>query len=157
MPKYSQRSLKHLAEAHPDMQAIMTEAIKIFDCTIIDGGRTLEEQTKNVEKGFSKTMNSKHLLDPESGYALAVDVMPWPLAWAAIERGIKAMKEVDPKMETARAYILVGVIAGIAHMKGIPIRQGADWDGDENLAEHSFIDLPHVELVRPRQVSPKPR
>lgn len=154
MPSFSQESLKHIREAHPDLQEIVAEAIKIMDFKVIDGARTVEEQRKNVEKGVSKTMNSKHL--PQAGgWSHALDLMPYPIKWAEVERGLNAVKKVDSNMEIARCYILIGLLAGIAHMKGIKIRQGADWDGDENLGEHSFIDLPHIELVNPRPAEPR--
>ena len=148
MPAFGERSKQHLAEADPDLQRIANELIQIIDVTVVDARRTMAEQIKNVEKGVSKTLESRHLPNAITGLSDALDMMPYPLAWAAIERGLRAMKEADPAMETARAYIMVGMVAGIAHMLKIKIRQGADWDGDENLAEHSFIDLPHVELVK---------
>ena len=42
------------------------------------------------------------------------------------------------------AYRLPG---GVAAVMGIPIRCGADWDGDHNLRDQTFNDLPHIELL----------
>jgi peptidoglycan LD-endopeptidase CwlK len=30
---------------------------------------------------------------------------------------------------------------------GIEIRWGGDWDGDGDLSDHKFNDLPHFELI----------
>lgn len=42
----------------------------------IDTLRTLAEQQNNVKRGFSKTMDSRHLPQPDCGKAHAWDVVP---------------------------------------------------------------------------------
>ena len=44
---------------------------------IITTGRTLEEQRKALENGFSSTMNGKHLPQPPEGKSKAIDVCPY--------------------------------------------------------------------------------
>lgn len=141
MPRFGAESRAHLAEAKPPLQEIYNEAIKHWDCKILDVRRTLEEQRKNVAKGVSKTMASKHL------DGSAVDAMPYPVDWDAIERGINAVKRIDGGMQVLEAYMFQGFIAGIAAAKGIKIRQGVDWDTDREFSDHTFLDLPHTELV----------
>ena len=39
-----------------------------------------------------------------------------------------------------------GFVKGIALMLGIPIRWGGDWNGNNDLKDNNFDDLPHFEL-----------
>jgi peptidoglycan L-alanyl-D-glutamate endopeptidase CwlK len=148
MPRFGAASRAHLQGVHPDLVRLFEAVVAHYDCTITDGVRTVEEQRKNVAKGVSKTMASKHL--PQSdGLGHALDVMPYPHPpWPAIQRGLDAMRRADPEMGVARCYHFIGFVMGMAAAKGIPIRQGADWDSDELFHDHSFIDLPHFELDR---------
>ena len=58
----------------PELQARCAER-KVF-AYVIDTLRTLAEQEVNVRRGFSKTMNSRHLPQPVCGKAHAFDVVP---------------------------------------------------------------------------------
>ncbi len=145
MPNFSAKGKTILEELHPDLVDIFSEVIKIWDCQLIDGARSLDEQIKNVARGVSKTMESKHLPGLD-GKSHAVDVMPYPFDWDKIERGLRAIKQADATMQIAEVYMFVGFVKGVAHMKGIPLRQGADWNGNNQLEDHTFIDLPHHEL-----------
>ncbi len=80
MPSFGAESASHLTELHPNLKKVLNEVIKHWDCQIIDGKRTLAEQVKNVAKGVSKTMESKHLPGAD-GLGHAVDVMPYPYDW----------------------------------------------------------------------------
>ncbi len=39
MPEFSNTSKARLATCHPDIQEVMNEVIKYFDCTILEGYR----------------------------------------------------------------------------------------------------------------------
>ena len=39
-----------------------------------------------------------------------------------------------------------GLVTGLAKQKGIPLRWGGDWDGDNNFKDNRFDDLVHFEL-----------
>lgn len=146
MPKFGIESLSHLAECHPDLQRLFEKVVEGWDCKIIDGARTLQEQEKNVAKGVSKTMDSKHLPQAD-GKSHAVDAMPYPLpSWRLLDKSLDAIKRVDPTLQICRSYAFVGFVAGVAHAMGIQIRQGVDWDSDRDFGDHSFIDLPHTEV-----------
>lgn len=140
MPNFGAASRSHLAEVHPDLQRLFNFVIKHWDCSIIDGRRTIEEQRKNVAKGVSKTMRSKHL------EGRAVDAMPYPFDWGKIERGLQALKRADGGMEIAEVYMFQGFVAGVAAALGINIRQGADWNSNRQFEDQTFHDLPHTEL-----------
>ena len=128
MPSFSQSSLDKLASCHPDLQKLFNEVIKHYDCTIIEGYRSAEDQLKAFNAGKSKIkVSGKHNQKP----SLAVDVAPWPINWAARER----------------FYHFAGFVRGIAATLGIAIRWGGDWDSDFVLNDQTFYDLPHFELL----------
>ena len=127
--KYSNASQTKLATTHPDIQKVFNEAIKYVDITIIEGIRTLETQQEYVRTGRSKTLNSKHLEQPD-GYSHAVDAMACPISWDDWKRN---------------AYFS-GFIIGLAKSMGINLVSGIDWDSDFNIKEHRFLDAPHFQL-----------
>jgi len=128
VPKFGRRSKKNLSEAHPLLQELFEEAIKHYDCSIIEGNRSQEEQDRLYHAGKSKLKypQSKHNKTP----SLAVDVVPYPVDWN----------------DTKRFYHFGGLVVGIAAAMGIDIRWGGNWDGDNEFNDQSFHDLPHFEL-----------
>ena len=131
MYKFSKSSEEKLKQLHPDLQRLLREVIKHKDFTVIEGARTLERQKELLRTGKSKTLNSKHI--PQSdGYSHAVDIIHYPIDWNDFNKN----------------YMFVGFVRGIAASMGIKIRCGADWDGDFNIKDQSFHDLPHIELVK---------
>lgn len=135
MPKFSSSSMERLLSAHPDLQRLFLEVIKRYDCTVLEGIRTMERQRELVRTGKSKTLASKHL----KGWA--VDVVPCnPIDWSA--QGQERMRHF--------AGFVFGVAAGIGMIDRL--RWGGDWDGDamtrgDGLRDQSFMDLPHFELT----------
>lgn len=141
MPKFSDQSEARLSTCHEKLRALFREVIKEFDCTVLEGKRSEEQQKKNVAKGVSKTLNSKHVY-PLGSPALAVDVAPYPLKWPN-KHSPTYVKDV------AMFYCFGGYVMGVADKMGIKIRWGGDWDGDWALIDQVFDDLPHFELVEP--------
>ena len=129
MYKYGAASLERRATLHPDLQRLLDEVLKYFDFTIICGHRDMAAQNKAFVEGKSKARwpESKHNTYPSQ----AVDVMPYPIDWE----------------DTRRIYMFVGIVRGIAATMNIPIRVGADWDGDMEVKDQNFHDLPHFELI----------
>lgn len=127
--KFGDRSKKNLSEAHPLLQELFNEVIKVCDCAVIEGHRPKEEQDKAFHAGKSKLKwpDSKHNRTP----SLAVDVVPWPVDWKDLNR----------------FYYFGGLVKGIAAQLDIEIRWGGDWDSDNTFKDQSFHDLPHFELV----------
>ena len=127
MPTFGQRSLTNLHTAHPDLQKVCNEAIKLYDFSVICGHRDKAKQDKAVRNGKSKTPfpKSKHNSLP----SLAVDLAPYPIDWN----------------DTSRFYFLAGVMMGCAEKVGVKLRWGGDWNGDGDFKER-FRDLPHFEL-----------
>lgn len=129
MPALSRASIDKLNTCHPDLQRLIAEAAKNFDLTVVYGFRSKEEQDKAFLEGRSKVQypNSKHNSSPSR----AVDVAPYPIDWNDVRR----------------FYYLIGYIRGIADKLGINIRVGADWNGNGEIKDQNFHDLPHIELV----------
>ena len=127
--KFGPASRGRLNTVHPLLVEICEEAIKHIDFSVICGHRTEEAQKQAVLDKASKVNypNSKHNSLP----SMAVDIAPYPIDWN----------------NTTRFAHLIGLVRGIAAMKGIKIRTGSDWDSDGDITDHKFMDWPHVELV----------
>ncbi len=156
---YGATSLQRLATAHPDLQALMKKVGEKFPNTILEGERTEEQQRKNVEKGVSQTMNSKHVRSPAEAVDAAPDPLSWPQAAKLLnrietvaglmsdEQGAEIMSLVEGYVrEVARWYYFGGYVLGVASEEDVDIRWGGDWDGDRSLEDQTFHDLPHFEV-----------
>lgn len=145
MPSFGQKSKDKLATAHPKLQLVMNEAIKVTDFTVLYGNRSIEEQFELFKKGRElqadgtwkkvgatvteldgKIKKSKHNYSP----SLAVDIAPYPIDWNNIQR-FKDMAKV---------------VLQCAKNLNIKVVWGADWDMDGDIEEHKFKDFPHFEL-----------
>ena len=75
----SNRSKGKLEGVHPDMVAVVERAIELtkVDFGVTYGVRTVAEQEKLVASGRSQTMKSKHLVQEDTGYSHAVDVVAY--------------------------------------------------------------------------------
>lgn len=133
MPSFGKKSKEKLDTCHPDIVRVMERAIKIYDFTVLEGVRTPERQKELVDKGMSKTLNSKHLPDSD-GLSRAIDIAPYPVDWSN-----------DPK-NLARFYFLAGVVMACAAEEGVKLRWGGNWDGDQDFTDNPFFDGPHFEL-----------
>lgn len=133
MPQFGNASKKRLATCDPRIVEVLEEVIKHFDCSVLEGVRSKEDQNEYYRTGRSKVMwpHSKHNVLVEGQLSRAVDVAPYPIDWN----------------DTDRFYYFAGFVVGIAASKGIKLRFGGDWDGDRDLKDQTFNDLPHFELV----------
>lgn len=129
MNKFSAKSEERLATCHPDLQKIFNTVIKTYDCTVVCGHRSKDEQDEAVRTGNSKVSwpNSKHNSLPSK----AVDVVPFPVDWN----------------DTSRFYHFAGYVLAVANLMGVKLRWGGDWNGDLKFRDEKFKDLPHFELV----------
>ncbi|MFP3947142.1 MAG: hypothetical protein ACLFWG_00295 [Longimicrobiales bacterium] len=157
--RYGSNSRAELEEAHPELALLFEKLIQFFDVSILEAGRDPRQQVRNVRRGASRTMDSRHIprdgegrYDPEE-HAQAVDAAPYPVRWPR-------MPEVSPELRRAirgyakdagRFYYMHGALAALAHENGVEIRHGVDWDMDDEFHDQSFDDLPHVELAVPRR------
>lgn len=137
MASFGQKSKDKLSTAHPKLQLVMNEAIKVFDFTVLYGNRSVEEQFELFKKGRElqsdgtwkkvgstvtnldgKTKKSNHNYSPSR----AVDIAPYPINWEDEKR----FKE------------LADIVKQCAKNLNIKIIWGGDWI--------SFKDTPHFEL-----------
>ncbi|MBY5849783.1 M15 family metallopeptidase [Rhizobium leguminosarum] len=118
-------SLVKLMAVHPDLVRVVKRAalMSSIDFTVMEGTRTVAQQKKNVAKGVSSTMNSRHI-PGKDGLAKAVDLVPlvggvasWD--WAVYNKFAPIVKEA-------------------ARLENVPIEWGGDWK--------TFKDGPHFQL-----------
>ena len=137
MPVFSEHSKKLLSEAHPVLQQLMNLVIEYKDIKIVAGKRSVQQQRLNVQKGVSKTMNSRHISRKGEDFCRAVDVQPYPRP----KNGRDLREELT---------LLAGMVYGLAIAQGIEVsRSGLRWGGDWNcnlkVEDNSFDDLFHFE------------
>jgi len=130
VPSYSKKSKAILATCDERIQRVFNEVIKHFDCTITCGHRTKEEQDALYYATPRRTQvmwpNGKHNTKPSQ----AIDAVPCPVDWDDRER----------------FTYFAGFVVATALSMGIRLRWGGDWDGDTELDDNKFDDLPHFEL-----------
>ena len=121
MYSFGINSLKHRSTCHPDLQAILDRAIKMYDFSIIWGHRNKQQQNKACADGYSELMwqTSKHNKHPSEAF----DIVPYP-------NGFDNSDEEFYKMAT---YVL----AEASHLQ-IPLRWGGHWK--------TIKDMAHFEL-----------
>jgi len=139
----SARSQARLEGVHPDLKRVVERAIlkSDQDFTVLEGVRTPQRQRQLYAQGRTRpgpkvtwTLNSRHFINPATGYGHAVDLAPYPIDWEGPTR--------FPKFDAiSRAMFAASKELGIA------IRWGADWDRDGKPRERGETDSPHFELA----------
>ena len=127
MPHFGKTSLNRLEGVDSRLVAGCVEVVtNHWDCSVIYGVRSKQEQQKLFDEGLSKTLNSRHL----TGHA--VDLAPYPIDWS----------------DTSRFYYFGGRVMAVARMMNITLRWGGTWDMDYALDDQKFMDLLHFEIPR---------
>ena len=124
MPKFSKKSLRQLDTCDPLLQYLFKEVVKHFDCSVIEGKRSLEDQELLLKEGATKTLKSAHLTGK------AIDVYPYPVDFE----------------DRDRWHYFGGFVLGTARQFGIDVIWGGDWDNDTKTKDNTFDDLMHFEL-----------
>lgn len=124
MPRFSRKSLRELETCDPMLQYLFKEVVKHFDCSVIEGKRSLEDQQELLNEGATKTLDSAHLT------GRAVDVYPYPVDFE----------------DRDRWHYFGGYVLGTAKQFGIDVIWGGDWDNDTKTKDNTFDDLMHFEL-----------
>lgn len=145
MASFGAASRANLVGVAEPLVKIANGVVGFWDSSVTDGVRTIEEQRKNVARGASKTMDSKHLPQAD-GKSHAIDFVPFPVNWDAIEKGFQAIRHVTGGMEVAEMYAFAGFVDGYAAALGYNLRSGYDWNTNRQFEDQSFLDLPHHEL-----------
>jgi len=118
----SQKSLRRLEGVNAALVQVVKRAIQItpIDFIVVEGLRTKERQAYLVEKGASKTMNSRHLTGDAVDLAPIVDnKVPWD--WKHFHPLAEAVKQAAKEVK-------------------VEVEWGGEWEG--------FPDAPHWELPR---------
>lgn len=132
MPTFGRSSESQLITCDPRLQAVLREAIKYVDFSIIEGHRGKAAQ----EAAFAKGLTQLHY--PHGNHnklpSLAADCAPYPVDWS------------DRSVALARFAFMGGIIRVCSIQLGIPVRFGWDWNRNLDPRDESFLDWPHVEL-----------
>lgn len=138
MPAFSAKSRAALATCDSRLQRVLNEVVKHFDCTVLEGHRSVARQQALYAQGRTtpgpvvtqidgvRTKGTHNYLPSR-----AVDVVPYPIDWA----------------DTQRMHYFAGFVVGTAASMGVTLRWGGDWDRDTQTADERFRDLPHFEVV----------
>ena len=159
MPKFSTRSKNRLGTIHRDLHILFGEyVIKYFDCTVLYGLRSPEEQFELYKKGRKEVddkwlvEDSRKIVTYKDGYlkkskhnyipSLAVDVAPYYVEKPHIRWD-----------DTDTLYYFAGLVMGIATLlKELKIIEsdiifGGNWDNDQDLHDQTFMDLVHFQIA----------
>ncbi len=116
MFKLSARSKKRLADAHPDLRAVIERAIQItmVDFTVLEVKRSLTRQKELVAAGSSWTLDSRHLPGKKTKLVHAADL------------GAYVNGSID--WAWPNYYVIAKAVQQAARELSIPIRWGGVWD-----------------------------
>lgn len=138
MPQFSQTSKDRLATCDARLQNILNQVIKYYDCKILCGHRTKEDQNAAYyavpQRSKVKWPKGKHNSEP----SLAVDVVPYPIPYNWGD---------DDWKDRVKFYELKAIIFYVAAQQGTKIRFGGDWDNDHDYKDNKFNDLVHFEIL----------
>ncbi|MBN8552183.1 MAG: M15 family metallopeptidase [Caulobacterales bacterium] len=135
-----QTSRARLRRVHPRLVRVVERAIELTaqDFMVLEGVRTPSRQKWLYAQGRTRpgprvtwTLNSRHFVNPATGYGHAVDLVPFPIDWS----DLKKFDAISRAMFAA------------ADDLGVTICWGADWDRDGRPRERGETDSPHFELV----------
>lgn len=131
MNKWGDESHRQRATCDTRLNQIGDIVLEIKDHSVIKGHRNQEDQHSAFVRGASQLdwPNGNHNANPSK--AQDVRTYPWP-------------EKVSDQRE--EQLYLLGLYRAVAHMKGIKLRTGADWDRDGEIADNGFDDFFHVEI-----------
>jgi peptidoglycan LD-endopeptidase CwlK len=131
MPKFSKKSLDKLETCDERLKKIALKVVENFDCVVVYGNRSKEDQDKAFKEGKTKLKFplSKHNSLPSK----AMDLAPFingEIVW-----------------DDRQCYYFAGYVIRVAEELGIKIRWGGDWNSNRTIKDQTFNDLVHFELV----------
>ena len=116
MPKFGRRSNLNLNTCHPKLQRLFREVVKHYDCSVLWGHRTQDQQNEmylDIPPITTKQWpDSKHNQLPSMG----IDVAPYPIDWD----------------NTDRFCHFAGYVQHIADEMGIEIEWGGWWNNPKD-------------------------
>lgn len=139
--RFSQHSENQIVTLHADLKLICRYVIKYHDFKIDIGFRDEEAQNAAFSSGKSKLKfpESKHNSNP----SMAMDLLPFVngkfIGWTDLGQWRYFAGQIKGWGD---ALYDMGEI-------GHRLRWGGDWDGDNDMKDNTFNDLPHFELINP--------
>ncbi len=143
----SARSFAKLEGVHPDLVRVVKRAIELspIDFGVTEGLRDIERQRELKAKGFSKTLDSKHLKQSD-GYGHAVDLIA--VGDLDIDGDIDAQDKSLTWLPAIYGTMNIAMVQAATEL-GVKIRWGGTFKVisgvDGKLVP--FFDGPHWELV----------
>jgi hypothetical protein len=128
-----------ISDLHPEFQPYAKELIRRaedelgFKMVVVDTLRTPVEQKLNLARGVSKTLKSKHLMQPCCEKSHAIDIVPKHLA---------KLKNWAPEHPD---WLLLGKLGESLHKN---ISWGGRWKGKFHIPGtkvYSIVDCPHFQ------------
>ncbi len=118
-----------LATCDGRLQELVEAVAAVIPCTVLEGHRGEAAQNAAYAAGKTKLRwpHGQHNRSP----SLAVDLAPLPVDWNDRER----------------FTLFAGFVLGQAAARGVALRWGGDWNRNFKVADNSFDDLVHFELV----------
>jgi peptidoglycan LD-endopeptidase CwlK len=122
-------SVAKLATCDHRLQAVVNAVATQIPCVVLEGHRGPEAQNAAYAAGNTqlKWPHGKHNSLP----GRAVDLAPTPIDWK----------------DRKRFSMFAGFMLGTAAAMNVKLRWGGDWNEDFRLADNSFDDLVHFELM----------
>ena len=103
---------------------------------------------KEIDATITEVEGATVRLDKSIFYPLGGG-QPGDTGWLEDESG-QRWAIIDSRKGTSHGVILHQLESDNHGLEpGQQVRIGIDWDGDQNIKEHSFFDGPHVELIKP--------
>lgn len=142
--------MARISTLHPALRVLVEQAATELpgDFLVFETLRAVETQRRYVQRGMSRTMNSKHLKQPD-GFAHAVDLVP--------------LLDGQPRWEWSLIWPIADVMRQLAIAAKVPVTWGGIWDRrldqlagglrpevDGYCLRHpgpDFLDGPHYELA----------
>lgn len=132
---FTQAEMAMIAQLDVRLHNLVGLVNDITPVLVIETHRSPARQALLLKQGKTKVRFGKHNALP----SLAVDMIPE----AAISDG---RIQWNSRNEFAH---FAGLVRGIAHAMGVPLRWGGDWDRDWDLDDNKFDDLVHFEIDEP--------
>jgi len=163
MAKYGIKSKSVVLTCCPEIQAVANTVIKTYDHSAIEGARTKEVQDRyfrsRPQVSHLQWPRSKHNVTEDQPLSDAIDVWPYTKRWGALSghpsQIASIAKDVGKSEQVVKTAVyesfsfLAGQFLAVATEMGYTFRWGGgDWDGDGDLFDQNFHDLPHIEIVR---------
>lgn len=156
--KFSDRSKAELETSDIRLRRLAHWALIAKDHSVLKGHRPEAEQNAAFASGASQLPWPKGKHNGVPSKAIDVQAYPRPapleferdpdkMAERELRREVKRLRAQlrDQPLRAEQLYLL-GIYKGAAVVFNVPIRTGADWDRDGEIADNGFDDLFHVEI-----------